>query len=214
MNILFQGDSVTDCGRGQGLGTGYPNFVAGTLRSQYPDKGFDVINRGISGNRVVDLYARWKCDALNLRPDVISILIGINDTWHEHGWGNGVEVDRYEAVYRALLTWTLKALPDVRLVLCEPFMFTDDKASDGFESGKNWAPGADWAPEMAERRQIVKALASEFGALFIPYQSILDNALGRAPAEYWLGDGVHPTVAGHAMIADAWIAAAGPILGI
>lgn len=218
MKLLFQGDSVTDAGRtacsGESLGSGYPLFTAGALRSRYPDKGFDIVNRGISGNRVVDLYARWKADALNLRPDVISILIGINDTWHEHGWGNGVEVDRFEMVYRALLDWTRKVLPDVRLVLCEPFMFTDDKASEGFEHGKNWAPGPDWAPEMAQRRQIVKDLAAETGALFIPFQSILDDALGRAPAEYWLGDGVHPTVAGHAMLADAWIAAAGSILGI
>ena len=217
MKILFHGDSVTDAGRtsvnSENLGRGYPLFVAGTLRSQYPDKGFEVVNRGISGNRVVDLYQRWKIDCLNHRPDVISILIGINDTWHE-AFHNGVEVDRYEMVYRELLKWTLKVLPDVRLVLCEPFMFTADKAAEPRKPGENWAPFDDWAPEMAERRAIVKALAEEFGALFVPFQSVLDNALGRAGAEHWLGDGVHPTVAGHALLAEEWIAASAATLGI
>ena len=127
---------------------------------------------------------------------------------------DGVEVDRYEMVYRELLKWTLKVLPDVRLVLCEPFMFTADKAAEPRTPGENWAPFDNWAPEMAERRAIVKALAEEFGALFVPFQSILDNALGRAGAEHWLGDGVHPTVAGHALLAEEWIAAATATLGI
>ena len=217
MKILFQGDSVTDAGRtavkGDNLGRGYPLFIAGELQSRYPDKGFEVVNRGISGNRVVDLYQRWKVDALNLRPDVISILIGINDTWHE-AFGNGVEVDRYEMVYRELLKWTLKVLPDVRLVLCEPFMLSASQATDGFEPGTNWAPFPEWVPEMAERRAIVKALAEEFGALFVPFQGVLENALGRANAEHWLGDGVHPTVAGHALLAEEWISAATATLGI
>ena len=219
MKILFQGDSVTDAGRTgcntENLGRGYPLFVAGMLRSRYPDKGFDIVNRGIGGNRVVDLYQRWKIDALNLRPDVISILIGINDTWHE-AFGNGVEVDRFEMVYRALLQWTLKVLPDVRLVLCEPFMLTASQAAEGHTPGKNWAPcdGWDWVPEMNQRRAIVKGLADEVGALFIPFQSILENALGRAPANHWLGDGVHPTPAGHALLAEEWISAAAATLGL
>ena len=217
MKILFQGDSVTDAGRtgsgGENLGRGYPLFVAGTLLSHYPDKGFEVVNRGISGNRVVDLYQRWKVDALNLKPDVISILIGINDTWHE-AFGNGVEVDRFEKVYRALVEWTLKVLPDVRLVLCEPFMLEASQAAEGFEPGKNWAPQPGWAEEMAERRAIVKDIAAESGALFVPFQSTLENALGRAPANHWLGDGVHPTPAGHALLADEWVSAAASTLGL
>lgn len=218
MKILFQGDSVTDAGRTgcnyENLGRGYPNFVAGTLQCRYPDKGFEVVNRGIGGNRVVDLYQRWKVDALNLRPDVISILIGINDTWHEKASGNGVEPDRFEMVYRALLQWTTKVLPDVKLVICEPFMFKAGAAKEGYEPGKNWAPADDWAPEMDVRRAIVKSLAEEFGATFVPFQSVLDNALQRAPANVWLGDGVHPTPAGHALIADTWIQTAAPVLGI
>ncbi len=209
MKILFQGDSVTDAGReggllqpNRGLGLGYPIFVAGQLLSRYPDKGFEIINRGVSGNRVVDLYARWKIDALNLKPDVISILIGVNDTWHEFGNGNGVEVDRYEMVYHELLSWTKKVLPDVRLVLCEPFVLPFG------------AVGEKWIDEMNSRRAIVKALASEFGAVFAPFQSVLNDACGRAPQEHWLADGVHPTTAGHALLADAWVEAAAPVLGI
>lgn len=218
MKILFQGDSVTDTHRTSlsfdNLGAGYPLFVAGALQSRYPDKCFEIVNRGISGNRVVDLYQRWKCDALNLKPDVISILIGINDTWHEKCWNNGVELDRFETIYRLLLQWTVKALPDVKLVICEPFMYTDDKATEDFEHGKNWAPAEDWETEMVGRRAIVKSIAEEFGAVFVPFQDILDDALGRAPGNHWLLDGVHPTTAGHALLADEWIRSTASVLGI
>ena len=128
--ILFQGDSITDAGRARdaalpantGLGLGYPHLIAGRLLSQCPKRGYQFFNRGIGGNRVVDLYARWKVDALNMRPDLISILIGVNDTWHEFGSRNGVEVDRYATVYRMLLEWTRKELPQTKLVICEPFV--------------------------------------------------------------------------------------------
>lgn len=208
MKILFQGDSVTDAGRTMApdpddcLGQGYPLFVSGLLGSRYPDKGFEVINRGVSGNRVVDLYARWKADALNLRPDLVSILVGVNDTWHEKGSGNGVEPERYEKIYRELLSWTLKVLPDVDLVLCEPFMLPFGAAAE------------DWVGEMRERDAIVRDLALEFGALFVPFQRVIDDATGRAEGPRWLRDGVHPTCWGHALLADAWIEAVAPLLGI
>lgn len=218
MKILFQGDSVTDAGRTgcnyENLGRGYPIFVAGALLSRFPGKGFDVVNRGISGNRVVDLYQRWKVDALNLNPDVISILIGINDTWHERAFGNGVEVDRAEMVYRELVKWTLKARPEVKLVICEPFMFPVGKAGEGYECGKNWAAPDDWEPEVDQRRAFTKKIAEDFGLLFVPFQSVLNDALKLAPAPHWLGDGVHPTTAGHALLSEAWIKAAAPVLGI
>lgn len=208
MKILFQGDSVTDAGRtgscspGTGLGGGYPLFVAGQLGSRYPDKEFEVLNRGVVGNRVVDLYARWKIDALNLRPDLISILIGVNDTWHEKGSRNGVEPERYERVYRELVSWTRKALPDVELVLCEPFMLPFGAADAG------------WTGEMRERGAIVRDLAAESGAVFVPFQRTLDEAAGLADGRHWLSDGVHPTCSGHALLAEAWLEAAAPLLGI
>ena len=208
-NILFQGDSITDCGRsregnlplGGGLGAGYPALVAARLLRDKTDREWTITNRGISGNRVVDLYARWKIDALNLQPEFISILIGVNDTWHEYPNQNGVEVPRYEKVYRELLTWTKEALPDVKLLLMEPFILPFG------------AVAPNWKPEMDERRAVVRKLVKEFDALFLPCQEIFDNALEKAPQEYWLRDGVHPTLAGHQLLADEWLKLALPTIG-
>lgn len=209
ITVLFQGDSITDVGRSReptlspnvGLGEGYPLFITGRALNVLAGKDLRFYNRGISGNRVVDLYARWKVDALNLSPDVISILIGVNDTWHEFGGKNGVEVDRYEQIYRMLLTWTRERLPQVKIVLCEPFVFPVG------------AVGKDWLPEIKARQQVVKGLVAEFDTVFVPLQQVFDQALERASAAHWLSDGVHPTPAGHALIADAWLATAGELIG-
>ena len=208
--ILFQGDSITDCGRARieitdpaylrsGLGSGYPYLIAARLLC---DRGrdFNFYNFGISGNRVVDLYARWKADCINLRPDILSLLIGVNDTWHEKARQNGVEVPRYEQFYRMLLDWTLKELPEIKLVLLEPFVFPFG------------AVGEDWIEEIDQRREVVAGIAKDYGAVFVPLQSILNNALKVAPQEHWLADGVHPMPAGHQLIADAWLKAAAPLL--
>jgi len=200
--ILFQGDSITDCGRGRtdtaanslgALGQGYPKMVAGRLLRQRPGDALSILNRGVGGNRIVDLYARWKSDAINLNPDLISILVGVNDTWHEFGSQNGVEVDRYDVIYRMLLDLTRKRLPEVKLVLCEPFVL------------QYGAVTADWLDEMAARRNIVKQLAQDYDATFVPFQSAFDDALKSAGPDYWTGDGVHPTVAGHCLMADTWL---------
>ncbi len=202
--ILFQGDSITDCGRSReevpainssALGYGYAYMVAADLWSSYPGE-YEVINKGISGNRVVDLYARWKIDCLNLKPDVLSILIGVNDTWHEVWTHNGVEVPRYERIYRELLQWTKDTLPDVKLILIEPFIGTgEDKAC--------------MVQEVRERAAVTKKLAEESGAVFLPAQELFDKAAQCAPMEYWIGDSVHPTPAGHRLLADAWKKAMG-----
>jgi len=202
--ILFQGDSITDTGRnreiteanrGAALGSGYVNLIAAHLLQARPQDQLQIYNRGISGNRVTDLYARWKVDGINLAPDLISILIGVNDTWHEFMYGNGVEVDRYTTIYRILLEYTKQRLPQVQLVLCEPFVLRCGVVTDG------------WIAEMDERRQVVRALATEFDAIFVPFQSVLDHALTEAEAAFWATDGVHPTPAGHRLLADAWLAA-------
>lgn len=202
--ILFQGDSITDAGRSReaepesnaGFGAGYPNLVAARIFGDNLGCGYNVINRGISGNRVVDLYARWKSDCLNLRPDVLSILIGINDTWHEKARNNGVEVDRYAMVYDMMLDWTVKTLPGIKLVLMEPFELEFEGA----------AVAPDWIPEMDERRKVVKALAEKYNAVFIPCQQIIHDAAAKAGApELILRDGVHPTLMGHQVLADAWL---------
>ncbi len=205
--ILFQGDSITDVGRSREveaekrpnvqLGNGYPALVAARLlRDRAKDK-LQFHNRGISGNRVVDLYARWKRDTLNYKPDIISILIGVNDTWHEAAKDNpnGVEVPRYEMMYRELLKWTKSVLPQVKLVLMEPFVLPFGAVQEN------------WLEEMRQRREVVANLSQEFSTLFIPCQKILDDACQLMPQEYWLADGVHPTLAGHQLLADAWLAA-------
>ena len=201
--LLFQGDSITDCGRsrednlplGVGLGAGYPNLIAARLLVDRPDIEWNIINRAISGNRVVDLYGRWKIDALNLKPDMISIMIGVNDTWHEKARQNGVEVPRYARIYRELLQWTRETLPNVKLVLMEPYVHVFGAVS------------TDWVDEINQRREVVKQLAADFNATLILSQDILDKALAKAPQEYWTKDGVHPTLAGHQLFADEWLKA-------
>lgn len=203
--LVFMGDSVTDCGRRHSGGEGYPEgdtwgpgyacLIGSKLMGSQPEAGWTIYNRGISGNRIVDLYARWKSDCLNLKPDYISILIGVNDTWHEKLAQNGVEVPRYEMFYRMLLEWSKTAIPSVQFILLEPFVL---------QFG-NVAP--DWIPEIRERQEVVRKMAREFGATFVPLQEVFDEACKRAPQEYWLVDGCHPQPAGHQLIADAWFKA-------
>jgi lysophospholipase L1-like esterase len=199
--VLFQGDSITDAKRtreisqsnhSQGLGYGYCNHIAARFLRERPADNLQFYNRGISGNRIIDLYARWKVDAIHLKPDIISILIGVNDVWHEFAHQNGVEADRYETIYRMLLDYTRQQLPDVRFILCEPFVL---------QCGVVEVP---WLEEIAKRQQIVKKLADEFSACFVPLQFAFNNLLKDAPPEYWLADGVHPTLAGHRVLAECW----------
>ena len=200
--ILFQGDSITDAkrdretpnGYGPDTGSGYATLVAGKLLAANIGKEFRCINRGISGNRVVDLYARWKIDALNLKPDLLSILVGVNDTWHEFAKQNGVEPERYEKIYRMLLEWTKAELPDVRLVLCEPFSLLSEIVTP------------EWLDEVKQRGVIVKKLAAEFDATFVPLQQLLEEAAAKANDNLKiLRDGVHPTLLGAQLIADQWL---------
>ena len=191
-----------DVRRFTGYGAGYPALVAARIFGDHLGNEYNIINRGISGNRVVDLYARWKIDCLNLKPDVLSILIGVNDTWHEKSANrNGVEVDRYKLIYDMLLEWTVKTLPEIKLVLMEPFVL---------ETG---AVSADWLPEIAERGAVVKELAEKYNAIFIPCQQIISDAAAKAGAdELILRDGVHPSVMGHQVLADAWLKYAGSLI--
>jgi acyl-CoA thioesterase I len=200
--ILFQGDSITDTGRnrdialpnhGAALGSGYANHIAATLLHRHPSAKLQFYNRGISGNRVVDLYARWRSDAINLKPTAISILIGVNDTWHGFGSNNGVEVERYAQVYRMLLEYTRQQLPTVQFILCEPFVLPCGVVQPA------------WQAEMRARQEVVKTLASEFDAYFVPFQSQFDRVVNMPTPEYWAGDGVHPSPAGHHLMAECWL---------
>lgn len=204
MKILFQGDSITDAGRytdvGTGvrdssLGAGYVKLISTRLLCDSPEKNYEIINRGISGNRIVDLYARWKADCINLAPDVLTILIGVNDTWHERGGQNGVEVPRYERFYRELIEWTLSALPNIKIILMTPFA---NPVNDHIAS---------FFPEVNERQAVVEKLAKEFSLPCVKLHEDFEAANARAPMEYWTPDGVHPSGAGHQLIADAWLKA-------
>lgn len=198
MRFLFQGDSITDAGRGDyedfhALGTGYPRLLAADLTYRNPD--YEILNGGISGNRVVDLLARWKKDCLNLKPDVLSILIGVNDVWHELNCKNGVSADLFEEIYHILLRETRNTLPDVQMILMGAYI-THGTATD-----------PDWdffEKEVALRRQITRKLAEAYHAQFIDLQKLFDGALETAPASHWTVDGVHPTDAGHKLIAEEW----------
>jgi len=207
--LLFQGDSITDCRRTRtdstgepaiGLGDGYVSMIAPRLWLEQPEKDWRIFNRGISGNRVVDLYARWKIDCLNLKPGLLSILIGVNDTWHRFERNNGVEVPRYEEFYRRILQWTRQELPQTQFILLEPFVLPFGVVEP------------DWVTEIDQRRAVVTKLAKDFDAVFVPLQETFREKCSLAPQEYWLIDGVHPTPAGHQLITEAWMQAAQKLL--
>ena len=204
--IVFQGDSITDAGRNKdndnNPGFGYADMVMGELGLRHPYE-FVFFNRGISGHRVVDLYARIRKDMINLKPDVLSILIGINDVWHEYNWQNGVEADRFERVYGMMIEDLKKALPDLKLMLLEPFVLPGSATESTPEYPDRWAF---FEKETALRRDAVKQLAEKYGCVFVPLQQKFDDANADAPCQgYWLRDGVHPTPAGHALIKESWL---------
>ena len=197
--ILFQGDSITDAGRNReddsNKGVGYPTVVAAKLGYEYPGE-YEFLNRGISGNRVVDLLARIKVDMINLKPDYMSILIGINDVWHEVGCQNGISAEKYEELYNILIRDLLEALPDLKIMILEPFVL------DAAATGEHWEY---FHTETIKRAEAAKRIAEKYNLPFIPLQNRFDEACKLAPASYWLRDGVHPTSAGHELIARAWI---------
>jgi lysophospholipase L1-like esterase len=201
--ILFQGDSITDAGRNREdtsynnpkvLGTGYVMLTAGELLVDYVHLNLKIFNKGISGNKVFQLAERWDKDCLELKPDILSILIGVNDIWHKlNGTYNGTP-EIYRNDYIALLERTKKALPNVRLIICEPFAVPGVKAVDD-----------KWYPEFYEYQKAAREIADKFGATFVPFQKVYDEAQKKAPGSYWTGDGVHPNLAGAALMTEAWM---------
>lgn len=205
--VLFQGDSITDWGRDHkkdepnttsALGSGYALITASKLLLDHADKGLKIFNKGISGNKVYQLAERWDTDCLALKPNVLSIHIGVNDFWHTLTGGYTGTIDTYIADYKKLLTRTKQALPDVKLVICEPFASKGVRAVDD-----------KWYPTFPQFGKAARDIANEFGAIFVPYQAAFDKAEASAPATYWSLDGVHPSVAGEALMAQTWIKAVG-----
>ncbi len=201
--ILFQGDSITDVGRDRNnknandtaaLGHGYALLAASQLLNKYPAKRLKVYNTGISGNRVPDLQKRWQEDTLAINPTVLSILIGVNDFWRTIDRGAQTTVEEYKSQYKQLLQETLQKLPNVKLIIGEPFAV----------KGVGHITEA-WYPKFLAYQESAREIAKEFGAILIPYQNIFDNAQKNAPGAYWAADGVHPTLAGAQMMASAWM---------
>jgi lysophospholipase L1-like esterase len=201
--ILFQGDSITDAHRKRddsnanspaALGSGYPVLAAADLLSRYPEKTLSVYNKGVSGNKVYQLAERWQTDCLDLKPTVLSILVGVNDFWHTLVNGYTGTIKTYRDDYKTLLDRTKQALPEVKLIIGEPYAVRGIKAVD-----------EKWYPAFNEYRQAAREIAENFGAAFIPYQEIYDKAQKSAPGAYWTADGVHPTLAGARLMAEAWL---------
>jgi len=204
--ILFQGDSITDSGRSKNmekppapnspgmLGTGYAFIAASQLLMNHPDKNLQIYNKGISGNKVYQLAERWDADALNIKPTVLSIHIGVNDYWHTLTGGYKGTIETYIADYKKLIDRTKTALPDVKLIICEPFGVLN-------VSSVTQA----WYPTFDTFRKAAADIAKEYNAPFVPYQAAFDKAITMAPPKYWTGDGVHPSVAGAALMAHTWL---------
>lgn len=193
--VLFQGDSITDGNRGRSadpnhiLGHGYAFLIAAKYGAAFAPLNLEFMNRGVSGNTVLELQKRWGADTLELKPDVLSVLIGINDQSHN------VPLDRYEQIYEELLTSAEAASPNLRLVLCEPFTLAVGKKKEDWEA---------WRAGVQARQEVVARLAAKHRAALVKFQHVFDEACKIAPAEHWIWDGVHPTYSGHQLMADEW----------
>ena len=204
--LLFQGDSITDAGRNRdqkapnspnGLGQGYASLAAAQLLFDYPTFQLKCYNKGISGHKVPQLHDRWKEDCLDLQPQVLSILIGVNDYWHRLHHGYEGSAQSYLDQYKKLIESTLKTLPNVKLIIGEPF------ALPGIQAVTD-----EWFPEFDGYREAAKQIAKTYQAKWVPYQQIFEQASKQVPASYWTYDGVHTTLAGAQLMAEAWLAVA------
>lgn len=196
--VLFQGDSITDAGRSRendaDMGRGYAAMTAAWFSALYPEKHVRFINRGISGNRTRDLRARWQRDCLDLNPTWVSILIGINDVWRRYDSQDPTSIEDFEANYRHILELTQQEL-EARILMMEPFVLPVPADRIG------------WRVDLDPKIAVVRQLAREFDALYVPLDGPFAAAATQREMGFWLPDGVHPTPAGHALIAQAWLRA-------
>jgi len=202
IRVLFQGDSITDAGRNrekpEDLGSGYAKFVAGSLYVDHPGK-FEFINRGISGNRIVDVYARIKRDIINLKPDVMSLLIGVNDVWHEFSRQNGVEAKKFEKFYEMLIEEIREALPEIKIIILGAYV---ENGAAIIEKEYDYAL---FRSEVEERAAIAKRIAEKYGFPFVDLQAEFDEAVACGPMEDITKDGVHPRAGGAELIKRGWL---------
>ncbi|GAB2543848.1 SGNH/GDSL hydrolase family protein [Spirosoma aerophilum] len=208
--FLFQGDSITDGNRGRNtdpnhiMGHGYAYSVASRIGADFPERDFVFYNRGISGNKITDLQKRWQPDTLDLKPDVLSILIGINDTAATiHKPAEATTLDQFETIYRSLLDESRRANPDTLFVLGIPFVYPVGSRKENFDR---------WQSDAQNRQAVVRKLAGEFNAVIVDYPAVFDKAITAKSAEYWIWDGIHPTVFAHELMAREWIKQVSPRL--
>jgi len=203
--ILFQGDSITDSVRKRDIfydmGNGYANLVKGALGTDYPNE-YEFINRGMGGNRIVDLYARIKMDFINLKPDYASIFVGVNDTWHEIDLQNGVDTQKFEKIYTMLIDEIKAACPETKLIIIAPYVLEGSATCNTEEMPDRMER---FSKDVAEKAAVAKRIAEKYSFPLIELQPAFDEACKKAPAEYWTRDGVHPTVCGHEIIKRLWI---------
>ena len=198
--ILFQGDSITDGNRGRNQdlnhihGHGYQYILASEMYADNFDKNIEVVNRGISGNRISDLYGRWQEDCILINPTIVSILVGINDLNFSFENGIGSDPERYRKIYRLLLDEILEKKPDTLIVIMEPF----------FGISKNVEYSNFMKKNVSAYSQIAKEVAEEHGAVFVPLQDMFDESAQTTDIFNLLWDGVHPTTGGHQLIARRW----------
>lgn len=207
--ILFQGDSITDGGRNRNdsdpfnhLGSSYALLIAAQYGAAYPERKLEFFNRGVSGNKIPDLLSRWDKDTIDLKPTVVSILIGVNDIWHPLNGNQEVSVEKFEAGYDKLLAQTQAALPGVKIILLEPFI------TPGRATSPKWEV---WQEHLKKFQAAVARLGQKYNAPVVKLQAAFDQACQQAPAAYWVYDGVHPTGAGNQLIANEWVRVAAAI---
>ncbi|MBP3359529.1 MAG: SGNH/GDSL hydrolase family protein [Clostridia bacterium] len=209
MKILFQGDSITDAGRmreggdtHRKLGCGYPQLIGARLMCDNPD--ITVENRGVSGNRISDMYGRWIEDTLNIDFDILSILCGVNDIGFGLRMNMGADAEKFRFIYDRMVAEAKNARPESKIVLCEPFILKleREQVPGNEDIIDNWEL---WHGEMLVRRKIVKELADKHNAVFVPFGEMFDRVCKEGPAARWSFDGIHATSAGHELMARKWI---------
>ena len=196
--ILFQGDSITDCKRDKdditSLGLGYPLLVTSFMMARARGD-YTFINKGISGNRTGDLVERWQRDCIDLKPTTVSILIGINDTWRRYKpEPDPTSTQDFYERYKTILTRTVDE-SEAKIIILEPFLLP---VNDNLKQ---------WREDLDPKIQAVRELSRQFGALYVPLDGLFAGACAKKPPEYWAEDGIHPTRAGHGLIAEAWVRA-------
>lgn len=202
--FLFQGDSITDGNRGRDqndlnhvMGHGYASNIAARIAADFAHNDFHFYNRGISGNTIANLKARWQTDALDIKPDLLSILIGVNDTnAYIRNIAAGDPLSQFETDYRNILTQSRQQKPDLLIVLGLPFTYPGSRTNEHFDFWKN---------SVNQHKKIVLKLATEFNAVVVDYPAMFDKIIKETSVNYWIWDGVHPTVPAHELMAREWI---------